>query len=238
MGICHSLTKVKRKKYDENFFISNGLTIGVETPSKTKLDFTNRLPHGSQKVTMHSVYDGDTVTVVLNDKSLQKVRLIGIDSPEMNLQEPFAVESTNFVKKCCPSGSEAWLVTSSLPKNLYDKYKRLLAFIYVPTTTGGPGYRLLNVTLILEGLAFFYAPNGADLLDKRNLLLSAQRLSIKKKSKLWSIAPLKRIVYLTRNGIAFHSKTCVYAKKISEKINVENAALRGLSPCRTCKPLT
>ncbi|CCW61064.1 unnamed protein product [Phytomonas sp. EM1] len=248
MGNCCSSTRVKghpnEKKYrktiiayEEELAFANPLARGVSTAGTGQMSVLSSLPDSSKKAHIHSVYDGDTLTIVQDDGSLQKVRLIGIDTPELAPREPFAVESTNFVKKHCPPGSEVWLFTSTDPKNQYDKYKRLLAYIFVAKYTQGSGYLCINVALVLDGLAFFYAPHGSDLLERRDLLLSAQRLAIQKRRNIWSIAPLQQTVYVTRNGIAFHRDVCFHIKRFIKQTTLEEAARIGLSPCRTCQPL-
>ncbi|MDJ0626144.1 MAG: thermonuclease family protein [Candidatus Caenarcaniphilales bacterium] len=96
-----------------------------------------------------TVTDGDTIKFLANTakKKYLKVRLIGIDAPEMR-QTPFGIQSKDFLeglindsledKVCCKRGKE--------PK---DKYGRTLADCWV-------GKTFLNASLIENGQAVSY----------------------------------------------------------------------------------
>ena len=99
------------------------------------------------------VVDGDTLDVdtpdALNRRHATRIRLWGVDTPEtVKPQTPvqhFGPEAAAFVKRSC-SGKEVRL--ELVKARTRDKYKRLLAYVYLP---GGKG---LNAELIAQGLGY------------------------------------------------------------------------------------
>lgn len=104
-------------------------------------------------VLVTDVIDGDTIYVGRWQRHT-KVRLIGVDTPEIphpgkpeEFWGPEASEfSTNQLK-----GQKVHLEFE--PSHYYDKYRRLLAYVYLPDGT------LFNAELIKEGYARVMAPS-------------------------------------------------------------------------------
>lgn len=99
------------------------------------------------KVTRH--VDGDTFDVVIGDpphgmRTEETVRLIGIDTPEMD--EPKGTEALGHVVRTV--GARPVYLAFDFRRR--DRYDRLLAFVYLPDGT------LLNADLIEKGLAVVY----------------------------------------------------------------------------------
>ena len=94
------------------------------------------------------VYDGDTVKVKFKDGAERRVRLIGIDSPELGDER----ESVRFMAQVAKRFAFLKLyrreVGLSYDRQLEDKYGRLLAFL---TTEDGT---LFNELILREGFAF------------------------------------------------------------------------------------
>jgi len=92
------------------------------------------------------VIDGDTIDVTLEeDSGTTRVRYIGIDTPESSLDtnsECGSAEATARNSELV-GGKTIALVPGT---GLYDKYGRLLAYVYV-------GGIFINETLLTEGLA-------------------------------------------------------------------------------------
>ena len=95
------------------------------------------LPMGAKKHRVRNVYDGDTLTLIEND---MRVRLVGIDTPEVKDKQAFAQEAKEYTKKYC-HGKDVWLTfeaeqggggNNSNSKESTDHYGRLLAFVWVP----------------------------------------------------------------------------------------------------------
>lgn len=98
-----------------------------------------------------SVQDGDTITVI-NGHQLEVVRLIGIDTPEINHPSKppqcFSPEASQRAKQLA-EGQHVRLQADSLSSNR-DKYNRLLRYVYLADG------RSLGEILIQEGFAFAY----------------------------------------------------------------------------------
>ena len=91
------------------------------------------------------VLDGDTIVV----KSLGHVRLIGIDTPEMNydfgVPQPFAEEARGFCRRLVLNKT----VSLEFDEVKRDKYGRALAYVFVGDT-------FANAELVKAGLAKAY----------------------------------------------------------------------------------
>ena len=88
-----------------------------------------------------NVVDGDTVDVSFNIYGIQRVRLVGIDAPEIG--EEGYEEAKEFVNTTC-WGEEVKLDVDDMKQ--YDSYYRILAVVYVNDTN-------LNEKLVREGYA-------------------------------------------------------------------------------------
>src|SRR5207302_4566860 len=97
-----------------------------------------------------SVHDGDTITVQLADRK-EKVRLIGIDAPEID-QAPWGIQARDALRGLL-DGKTVRLETDITVR---DQYRRLLAYVYV-------GEMLVNLELVRQGQAVLYTvpPNVA-----------------------------------------------------------------------------
>ena len=67
------------------------------------------------------IYDGDTITIMAKEKI--KVRLFGIDAPE--LKQEFGKESREHLEELCPLNKEAKIKVVSK-----DRYKRAVGIVY------------------------------------------------------------------------------------------------------------
>jgi micrococcal nuclease len=80
---------------------------------------------------MVSVTDGDTVRVRLDGGQVERVRLIGIDTPELHdprtVVECFAAEASAQTHRLLPTGTAVRLETDVEPR---DRYGRLLAYVW------------------------------------------------------------------------------------------------------------
>ena len=100
------------------------------------------------------VVDGDTINVSLNGED-QRVRLIGIDSPEskkssdFKVDEPYYQDSKDFIKSKLKNKDIKLLVSAT---DQYDNYDRLLAAIIIDD-------QLLNIDSISNGWSriFWYS---------------------------------------------------------------------------------
>ena len=95
------------------------------------------------------VIDGDTIVVKIADKE-ERVRLIGVDTPEtVHPNKPveyFGKEASEFTKRMV----EGKRVKLEYDWQRRDKYRRLLAYVYLEDGT------FLNAEIIKQGYGFAY----------------------------------------------------------------------------------
>jgi micrococcal nuclease len=128
-----------------------------------------------------SVADGDTVTLMLGSKE-EKVRLIGIDAPELG-QIPWGAESKKYLYSLISSSGSKVRLEYDVEKR--DKYGRLLAYLW---TTDGT---LVNMSMLKNGQAVLYTfpPNVKYVTD----LKAAQAEARSKRLGIWSAEGLKEM---------------------------------------------
>ena len=114
-------------------------TITTTTPPTTST--TRAVPPGTERVTLASVTDGDTVRVRLADGTIEKVRLIGINTPEIG--ECFADEATEAITVLLIG--EQFTMTSDVSDR--DRYDRLLRYLWLDDGT------FVNESLVADGFA-------------------------------------------------------------------------------------
>ncbi|MFD2371952.1 thermonuclease family protein [Brevibacillus sp. GCM10020057] len=130
-------------------------------------------PNGEMEATVERVVDGDTVELSTGEK----VRLIGVDTPETvkpnTPVQPYGKEASDYSKKLL-TGQRVKLKFDVEP---YDKYKRLLAYMYLPDGT------FVNEKLVREGYARIMTipPNVAH----ADLFLAAEREAREQNRGLW-----------------------------------------------------
>ena len=101
-----------------------------------------------------SVTDGDTIVVRLESGKEERVRLIGVDTPESTGQvEPFGREAANFTRERV-GGKSVFLEIDTSER---DRFGRLLAYVWLaqPTSDNETEVRakMLNAELMLQGFA-------------------------------------------------------------------------------------
>lgn len=110
-------------------------------------------PPDATSVTVDYVHDGDTLFVINPEGERLKVRLIGIDTPEVgDNAECFGAEATERARVLMPKGMTAWVTADAEP---LDRYGRSLLYLW--SDSGA----LVNLTLASEGYAtpLSIAPN-------------------------------------------------------------------------------
>ena len=106
---------------------------------------------GSQAASIVSVHDGDTITVRVSGRK-EKVRLLGIDTPEMNDERPEYREAAVAARDYANSilhGSTVTLRTDPMQSDR-DAYGRLLRYVILFDGTD------FNETLVRRGYARVY----------------------------------------------------------------------------------
>jgi micrococcal nuclease len=177
------------------------------------------------------VVDGDTV-VLANG---QKVRLLGIDAPEMEREGQPADFMAHKSKKFLAELVQGKRVRLEYDRLRYDRYGRTLAYLILPDGTN------VSREMVLQGLAHVYTvpPN----MRFREELLAAQREAISAPRGIW-LKALKQDepFYIgNRRSLLFHRPTCHLGQNTAKANRVQiksitDAYQQGYSPCRTCKP--
>jgi micrococcal nuclease len=113
--------------------------LGCATPAAEEAGAPGPAGSASARVTKHT--DGDTLWL----SGIGKVRLIGIDTPEVyGGAECFGREASAFVERSVPLGTE---VRYRLGVDERDRYGRALAYVWLRDG------RLLNRLLVARGYA-------------------------------------------------------------------------------------
>ncbi len=127
-------------------------------PAETPSTFPGRLI--AARVTR--VVDGDTVVVRFASGLTEKVRLIGIDTPESTTEhEPYGEQASAFAKRELDD-RDVWLEKDVEER---DRYGRLLAYVWTakPTarTESEVRKKMFNARLVIEGYAgqYTFPPN-------------------------------------------------------------------------------
>jgi micrococcal nuclease len=99
--------------------------------------------------------DGDTLHVTMADGSREKVRFIGVNTPESTIEhEPYGKEASAYTKRRLPLGTRVWLETDV---ELRDRYGRLLAYVWLRPPQSGDahdaGANMFNAELLSQGYA-------------------------------------------------------------------------------------
>jgi micrococcal nuclease len=97
------------------------------------------------------VHDGDTVSVLI-ERRRERVRLIGIDAPEMG-RRPWGAKAKRHLSELL--SHDGWIVTLEFDVDRRDKYGRLLAYLRTPDG------KLINLRMVKDGYAvlFTFPPN-------------------------------------------------------------------------------
>lgn len=123
------------------------------------------------------VDDGDSVVVRFTQGETSRVRLLGIDAPEIAHgdapgQEPWGTKARQHLHQRL-LGQRVRLETGSRER---DRYGRLLAYVYV-------GDRCINEELVVQGLAVAYV--GEDKADISRRISLAERTARARAIGIW-----------------------------------------------------
>ncbi|MEX3623625.1 thermonuclease family protein [Viridibacillus arvi] len=168
---------VEDKKNDIIDTLKEKVSLGVnKTTSKNR--FTTKVVE---------VTDGDTLKIKYNGE-LTTVRILNIDTPEVygpKAGQKYGSEASNFAKKLLTG--ETVEIELSANESPYDKYDRLLAYVFI-------GGQLYEEAVIKEGfarIAYVYKPD-TKYVDQ---LEAAEEYAKKNKLGIWSIPN-----YVKNNG--------------------------------------
>jgi micrococcal nuclease len=120
-----------------------------------------------KRIRVRKITDGDTLEAQLDNGTVERIRLFGLNTPELNPKpgvprdtftpQAFAKEARDLLEAMCPPGKDAQIVEKGR-----DKYGRLLALVF---SIDG---RDVNRALISAGLArsYFVLESKKDALRK------------------------------------------------------------------------
>lgn len=206
-------------------------------------------------VTQHT--DGDTARFRLEGAAEEKVRFIGVDTPEVyGGAEPYGAEASAYTARAIPVGAVVYLETDA---ELRDKYGRLLAYVWLerPASASDAEVRakMLNARLVLDGYAQIatYPPNVRYV----DFFTRYQTEARDSDRGLWGLeanpanappatggtsasggpaAPATAGVYITRTGEKYHADGCRYLASSRIAVTLADAKARGYEPCSVCRP--
>ncbi len=125
------------------------------------------------------VNDGDTITVFWGGKR-EKVRLIGIDAPELQ-QSPWGQRAKKYLSDLVSSSQ--WTVSLEFDVEKRDVHGRLLSYVWTSDK------RIINVQMLSEGYAMLYTfPPNIRYVDE---FKKAQEEARKKGLGIWGKGGLK-----------------------------------------------
>ena len=177
------------------------------------------------------VIDGDTL--VLDDG--QRVRYIGINAPELahedHRAEPYGDASKRF-NALLVNGKTVRL---EFDKERFDRYQRLLAYVFLKNAT------FVNAEILANGYAYLLRkrPN----LKYDSILLQSQRTAMSAKRGIWqNWKENKNTVVGNKNSFRFHLPTCPYGKNIKPGNRIVfrkkwDAYWEGYAPAKRCMPV-
>lgn len=125
-------------------------TSAEDAPAISAEDPNNRsIPADAFAATVTYVHDGDTL--YLDDGTAElKVRMIGLDTPELasqqrpDAEECYGVEARELLRDFLPEGTDVWALHDREPE---DRYGRSLLYVYLQDGT------LVNLAMVELGAA-------------------------------------------------------------------------------------
>ena len=168
------------------------IAIAVAAPSVAFAqddDEVDEIPRDTVQVHFVDVIDGDTFDVdydLGSGEDLDRIRMIGIDTPETNYSfgnepECFGPEATSRTESLLLSAEEIWVERDFDP---VDPNDRLLRYVWYISGTEDAEVILLNEQLVEEGyaLAIDYEPN----LEYQDRLDDAEIRAIEEGRGMWT----------------------------------------------------
>jgi micrococcal nuclease len=177
------------------------------------------------------VLDGDTVAL----GNGQRVRYIGINAPELAHEDHKAEPYGDAAKRFNALLVNGKTVRLEFDKERFDRYHRLLAYVFLKDAT------FVNAAILANGYAYLLRirPN----LKYDSILLQSQRSAMSAKRGIWqNWKENENTVVGNKNSFRFHLPACPYAKKIKPRNRIVfqkkwDAYWAGYSPAKRCMPV-
>ena len=126
---------------------------------------------GGRKAILQEIVDGDTLIVKTFQGESLRLRLLGIDCPEL-AQEPWGIRAKEFLEAKLDLGEELKIETDLYPK---DKYGRVLAYVYQTHPDNNKFEKIsLNQALLSSGLAKLFIIGDNDKYAKQFKIAEAK----------------------------------------------------------------
>ena len=134
------------------------LTILALLPTTIKAQIPYQVPFGyTTTAKVSRIIDGDTF--VLSDSS--RVRLLGIDTPELNSKDTFYIPYANHSKLLLDSLINNKVVKLTFETKTRDMFDRILAYVWLRNATGQDSL-FIQAEMLKRGLARIrYYPEGS-----------------------------------------------------------------------------
>jgi micrococcal nuclease len=177
------------------------------------------------------IVDGDTVVLVDG----QKVRYIGINAPELAHENHDAEPYGEASKRLNALLVNRKKVRLEFDKERFDRYQRLLAYVFLRNAT------FVNAEILSNGFAYLLKKRPNLKYDK--ILLQAQRSAMSAKKGIWQNWKEKNNTVIgNKNSHRFHLPACPYGKRIKPKNRVVfrkkwDAYWEGYAPAKRCMPV-
>lgn len=225
----HSQQNQQHQQHTTTTSVTPTVTSSSSSSSKVSPVYS-KLPSDAEKIQVRNVYDGDTMT--LTDE--RRVRLLGIDTPEIKENQPYAQDAKNYTKHLIDTHRDQVYLCFEPNQSKEDHYGRLLGFVYVET---GPNqYLCINEGIVEAGFASVYSPNTSSQIQHFDKYIALQSTARTNHRGMWKDFQGDTIVYKTTNGSAYHQKSCQHISHSNHLIEIKAsiATEQGLHPCRTC----
>lgn len=235
--------KVTQKQDEQETQVAQVLSL---TDEQKPQEATPNSPLTLEKAVVISVTDGDTIAVRLENGAEEKVRFIGVDTPESTTQqEPYGKEASAFTKNQL-DGKTVYLEKDVSDR---DKYGRLLRYVWLepPAEENNENEirtKLFNAILLLRGYAQV-ATYPPDVKYTNDYFVGFQAEAREANKGLWGIAVKDDTtatnssssaitVYVTNTGSKYHRDGC---RTLKSKIPISlDKAKASYEPCKVCNP--
>lgn len=127
-------------------------------PNNLKAQIPYQVPYGyTTTAKVSRIIDGDTF--VISDSS--RVRLLGIDTPELNSKDTFYIPYANHSKLLLDSLINNKVVKLTFETKTRDMFDRILAYVWLRNATGQDSL-FIQAEMLKRGLARIkYYPDGS-----------------------------------------------------------------------------
>ena len=136
------------------YFHSENPINNIINDSKIQTSVNVEVPQNLKKAKVLNVIDGDTLYVQYNGKK-EKIRFIGIDTPEsVNPDESKNCKQGVIASKYTKSQiKEGQIVFLEFDEEKYDKYNRMLAYVWLKDKSDNIESDMINAKLLSVGYA-------------------------------------------------------------------------------------